>query len=180
MARAASLPLCFAFTATVRGRGARPVDRIATGADLVRWLAAVNLLTTSAAADEGLLTSAHELREVVYRAGLAIAAGGLPAAQDEALLNGWAARGGATRVLEHGRASWRFPAEEPVPAALALIAADAIDTLGSGQAIRTCADPGCRALFADASRPGSRRWCSMSTCGNRAKKAQRREKSSVA
>ncbi|MCL9761259.1 CGNR zinc finger domain-containing protein [Frankia sp. AiPa1] len=34
-----------------------------------------------------------------------------------------------------------------------------------------CAGPDCRALFLDGSRPGRRRWCSMNTCGNKAKKA---------
>ncbi|MFD0576716.1 CGNR zinc finger domain-containing protein [Dactylosporangium darangshiense] len=40
--------------------------------------------------------------------------------------------------------------------------------------LRECADPACNALFLDASRPGSRRWCSMETCGNRAKKQRLR------
>ncbi|MGH1554964.1 CGNR zinc finger domain-containing protein, partial [Streptomyces sp. L7] len=36
--------------------------------------------------------------------------------------------------------------------------------------VRDCAGPTCGALFLDTSRPGNRRWCSMGTCGNRAKK----------
>jgi predicted RNA-binding Zn ribbon-like protein len=167
-------PLCFEFTATVRGRGARPVDRIATGADLLRWLDAAGLLTTPATADEKLLTRAHELREAIHRAGLAVAAGAVPDARDEALLNRWAGRSSATRVLAHGRAAWVFPTDRPVHAALALVAVDAVETLGGDHPIRTCADPGCRALFTDSSRPRNRRWCSMATCGNRAKKANQR------
>ncbi|MGK3206128.1 ABATE domain-containing protein [Amycolatopsis sp. MEPSY49] len=174
MSDAASPPLCFAFTATVRERGARPVDRLATEADLLRWLDAAGLLATPVAAGDELLTPAHELREVIYRAGTAVAAGELPTACDEALLNRWAARSSATRVLDHGRAGWVFPADRPVHAALALVAVDAVETLGGGHPIRTCADPGCRALFADFSRPRNRRWCSMATCGNRAKKAHQR------
>ena len=36
-------------------------------------------------------------------------------------------------------------------------------------AVRACAAPGCRRLFLDGSRNGSRRWCDMAICGNRAK-----------
>jgi predicted RNA-binding Zn ribbon-like protein len=36
--------------------------------------------------------------------------------------------------------------------------------------VRQCADDrGCGFLFFDTSRNGSRRWCSMESCGNRAK-----------
>ena len=37
------------------------------------------------------------------------------------------------------------------------------------QRVRQCADPeGCGWLFLDESRAGTRRWCSMGNCGNRA------------
>ena len=35
--------------------------------------------------------------------------------------------------------------------------------------VRRCANPECGWLFLDDSRAGKRRWCSMSSCGNRAK-----------
>jgi predicted RNA-binding Zn ribbon-like protein len=35
--------------------------------------------------------------------------------------------------------------------------------------IKVCAEPSCRWAFLDLSRNGSRRWCDMSGCGNRAK-----------
>jgi len=37
--------------------------------------------------------------------------------------------------------------------------------------VRACASPGCALWFRDTSRNGSRRWCSMARCGNRAKVA---------
>jgi len=57
------------------------------------------------------------------------------------------------------------------PAALSAIARDAIDLLSGplGHRIRVCAADGCTLLFVDASRPGTRRWCSMERCGNLAK-----------
>jgi len=36
-------------------------------------------------------------------------------------------------------------------------------------AVRACAASGCRRLFLDGSRNGTRRWCEMAVCGNRAK-----------
>ncbi|MFF5075950.1 CGNR zinc finger domain-containing protein [Actinoplanes sp. NPDC000266] len=38
--------------------------------------------------------------------------------------------------------------------------------------LRKCANPECRLRFYDVSKAGARRWCSMATCGNRAKYAR--------
>lgn len=69
-------------------------------------------------------------------------------------------------------------ADDPVAAGLALIARDALDLVGSEDLarVRACANPDCRVLFIDHSRPGTRRWCSMETCGNRAKKTTQRNR----
>jgi len=40
--------------------------------------------------------------------------------------------------------------------------------------VRRCADPRCTRVFLDTSRNGTRRWCDMGTCGNRAKAARHR------
>ncbi|AKN72525.1 hypothetical protein QR97_24600 [Streptomyces sp. PBH53] len=82
-------------------------------------------------------------------------------------------------VLEHGRIRARLtaggPAEEPEfadpswgPAWLA--ARNYLDLLTRApERIRTCAGGGCILHFFDTSRNGTRRWCSMAACGNRAK-----------
>ena len=56
---------------------------------------------------------------------------------------------------------------------LAAIARSAAELLVEGPAapIRRCANPACRLFFYDDSRTHRRRWCSMSTCGNRHKVA---------
>lgn len=56
--------------------------------------------------------------------------------------------------------------------ALSTIARDAIDLYASPLAdrVRICEAEDCGLLFVDASRPGTRRWCSMDWCGDRAKK----------
>jgi len=56
--------------------------------------------------------------------------------------------------------------------ALSTIARDAVDLYSSplAERVRICEANDCGLLFVDASRPGTRRWCSMDWCGDRAKK----------
>ena len=54
-------------------------------------------------------------------------------------------------------------------------AADAL-ILGELPRVRRCADGRCPRVFYDSTKNGRRRWCDMSTCGNRAKAARHREK----
>ncbi|WP_279579087.1 CGNR zinc finger domain-containing protein [Fodinicola feengrottensis] len=83
----------------------------------------------------------------------------------------------APRLEPSGQLTWA--AEDVVNATLALVARDALDLATSPALVRVhaCANPDCSALFLDSSRPGTRRWCSMDTCGNRAKKETLRSKS---
>jgi predicted RNA-binding Zn ribbon-like protein len=54
----------------------------------------------------------------------------------------------------------------------------AADALIAGELarVRRCADGRCMRVFYDTTKNGRRRWCDMSTCGNRAKAARHREK----
>ena len=52
-------------------------------------------------------------------------------------------------------------------------AADAL-ILGELARVRRCADPRCAHVFYDNTKNAARRWCDMSTCGNRAKAARHR------
>ena len=63
--------------------------------------------------------------------------------------------------------------EEGLEWLLAAIARSAAELLvqGPDAPIRRCANPSCRLFFYDDSRTHRRRWCSMSTCGNRHKVA---------
>lgn len=49
-------------------------------------------------------------------------------------------------------------------------------TQGEAQRMRICANDECRWVFRDYSPAGRRKWCDMSTCGNRAKAARHRER----
>ncbi|MBC3194922.1 CGNR zinc finger domain-containing protein [Pseudonocardia sp. C8] len=85
-------------------------------------------------------------------------------------------------VLDHGRVRRTLAAGRPhdleevdapcwLPAWLA--AAEYLRLLTTApDRIRRCADPRCVLYFYDVSRNGARRWCSMTTCGNRSKVAR--------
>ena len=65
---------------------------------------------------------------------------------------------------------------DPVDDALARLAEPMVTELTAGhpERIRICASETCEWVFYDTSRTGRRRWCDMSTCGNRAKAARHR------
>jgi predicted RNA-binding Zn ribbon-like protein len=165
--------LAFRFVATLSERRGDPMERIPTPERLSAWLAANGLGEAGLPVSEALLRDARELREAIHRAGTAVAGGGVPDPSDEELLNRWSSRHRARLVLDGGRARWRLPETDPARAALAVVALDAIATLG-GQGdgmIKRCEQATCGGLFVDTSRGGRRRWCSMATCGNKMKKA---------
>ena len=77
-------------------------------------------------------------------------------------------------VLEADNGQLRARTDATTAAALvASVARDAVDLLGGPLAhrIRECSAQDCALLFLDTSRAGRRRWCSMATCGARAKMA---------
>ena len=62
-----------------------------------------------------------------------------------------------------------LPALSSVAAAAGVVA-----TSVPSERLRKCASPECARWFVDSSKGGRRRWCSMATCGNRAKAARYR------
>jgi predicted RNA-binding Zn ribbon-like protein len=101
---------------------------------------------------------------------LAATADGIPLREDDVdTVNLFAATPDVPPALEGGRRQ-AGAAGIRLGQALSSIARDAIAILAAGDGrIRRCA--GCRRVFHDDSRTGNRRWCSMLTCGNRAKVA---------
>ena len=65
---------------------------------------------------------------------------------------------------------------DPIDDALARLADPIVHEISGGRPdrLRVCADDSCRWIFYDASPTGRRRWCSMASCGNRAKAARHR------
>ncbi len=74
--------------------------------------------------------------------------------------------------------SHRHPEDDPTGEALARLATPLVEAIASGETarFRVCANHDCRWVFEDESRAGRRRWCDMSSCGNRAKVRRYRER----
>jgi predicted RNA-binding Zn ribbon-like protein len=78
-----------------------------------------------------------------------------------------------SRLVQHeGRLEWRFDnLGTTLDGMLWPIARAAADLLASPDLalVRACSSPTCQWLFLDTSKNHHRRWCSMQSCGNRAK-----------
>ncbi|MET9513136.1 CGNR zinc finger domain-containing protein [Streptomyces flavidovirens] len=164
--------LATSFTATLTERCGDRVERIPVPHRLVDWLAVSGLIVESCSDSE--LRHAQELREAVHLAATAIAAQDPLPSPAVALINSCSEDGRAVPLLgAAGRKEWRLRSGS-VRDALSVIAADAISIVSEERQGRLalCASPTCRAAFFDTSRGGTRRWCEMSTCGNREKKSR--------
>jgi predicted RNA-binding Zn ribbon-like protein len=167
--------LCLAFIVT-GGRDQPRFETMHRPGDLGRWIQDV-LAARVGGLTRPALAHAKQLREAIWDLADATADGEpLPApAVDE--LNRWAARPTLVpRVGLDGRGEWArgTTAEQ----ALAEIARDAVALFTGPLAarVRRCEGVRCALIFADASRSGRRRWCSMQRCGNRAKVRAFRER----
>ena len=177
--RSGRLALDLPATLAARFR-AEPRELLRSPHDLARWLAAAGLSTGDATPSAGDLRAARELREALYRLGVASASrstsggGRRSAAADRALVNRWAARSPAPQLADSG---WVWDRTD-VPSLLAAVARDGVELFGGPLAgrVRQCEGEGCSLLFVDTSRGGGRRWCSMAGCGNKAKVAEFRQR----
>jgi predicted RNA-binding Zn ribbon-like protein len=167
------------FIRTLRHRGTeRAVEELRDLAAVVAWAAQFGpcpvLPETLEPAAAGADVLARQLREAVYQ--MIVAARGpggaasCPPGARRTVNEVAALPVPAPQMDRAGGLTWRT--STPVQATIALIARDTLDLVTSEaiMRVRDCANPGCRAMFLDSSRPGTRRWCSMNTCGNQAKK----------
>jgi predicted RNA-binding Zn ribbon-like protein len=167
-----------------------PDEMLETYPKLVSWAQAADLLTRKESramlieAEQNpkfaarSLRKAIDLRERIYSILTSAAQGGSPS---EADLNGFNQH--LSSALLHSKIassgdifSWSWDeAQDPSDRIIWTLAREAANLITSGEIKRVgeCADDrGCGYLFIDTSRNHSRRWCSMESCGNRAK-AQR-------
>jgi predicted RNA-binding Zn ribbon-like protein len=169
---------CLDFVATLGGRAHLAFDRWRVPADLSRWCVEAGMLKVAPALDARHLEQARMLRESIYRTIDAVRAERRPKQRDIEELNRWAVRPALAPQLERdGRTvKWKFG--KPLDTVLATVARDAIELVSDPDLDRVhkCAATSCSVLFLDTSRPGKRRWCSMSRCGNRMKKATYRQR----
>jgi predicted RNA-binding Zn ribbon-like protein len=179
--------LCVEFAGTRRWRGSVPaVETLHDLGDLVAWCADVKAIDRAAASELTAWASRHgrdaarlfdealAARETIYAVFSANAGGDVVAGRDVDALNRLLAEAPGRTTLATGKRGtmWRLPSAAPTAASLlAPILWSAGDLLTGErlQRVRMCANEKCRWLFLDDSKSGTRRWCSMRSCGNRAK-----------
>ncbi|HLX48735.1 MAG TPA: ABATE domain-containing protein [Streptosporangiaceae bacterium] len=175
--------LCLDFIRTLRRRGTpSPAEQLPDPVALAAWAAQFGPYGPGSPdpPSHALLREAHQLREAIFElltaARSGAGAGSVRPAARELVNRGAAHSTPVPRLDESGRLTWH--ADEPVAAVLALVARDALDLALSDSIarVRNCANPACQVMFLDASRPGTRRWCSMNACGNLAKKDALRDR----
>ncbi len=121
------------------------------------------------------------LREAIYRVFSAVVAEREPPADDLATVNAAIAAAMAHACLvpagEHFHWEWERDSSA-LDGMLWPIVWSAAELLTAEELHRVheCAGNDCGWLFLDTSKNGSRRWCSMETCGNRAKARRHRER----
>jgi predicted RNA-binding Zn ribbon-like protein len=125
-------------------------------------------------ADQALLSETIAMRESIYRILHALASAGDPPVDDLAAFNRALAASPQAKSVERTKNGfgWRIETAGPTIATLLapiLWSAGALLTGPQLAQIRECANDECLWLFVDDSRNRTRRWCSMQSCGNRAK-----------
>jgi predicted RNA-binding Zn ribbon-like protein len=182
--------LCLAFANTLMWRGsAVPSESVRDLEALLAWIG------RNAGIDDGalheirdwaatrtndasaLFSAAIALRETIFRVFESVAGGTPPAEPDFAVLSAAIATTPPRARLVKTENGYAWQIDPPKPAAAALLAPvlwSAADLLldAGRRRIRQCANEKCLWLFVDESKSGTRRWCDMTSCGNRAK-AQR-------
>jgi predicted RNA-binding Zn ribbon-like protein len=116
------------------------------------------------------MTAVRDLRRALSGLARSKAVGASQPSGVVGVINAAATEAPLVAQLEENSSSRLMPGN--VTQALSTIARDAVDLFSSPLAdrIRICAADDCGLLYVDTSRPGTRRWCSMDWCGDRAKK----------
>lgn len=136
--------------------------------DLARWLVEAGLATRRPPVSRDELAAVRGLRDAL-RPALLDADGPALAALAEA----WFDDAPGRLCVEPDTLQPRFsPGESTCRCLMVAALLDALDLVRDlpGR-VRECADPGCPVVYLDESRNRSRRWCSMDSCGARAKAA---------
>ena len=170
---AGNLALDFANTVHSVGED-DPQDDLQTYSDLMVWAQGANFKGSK---DRGEDTSAlamfKDLRDCIYEIFSAVSGGHNPGAEALARFNRHLQSATSTVQIcrAHGNYSLRSASSslnhrlqfEVTRAAAELLLSDKLSR------IRQCAGETCTWLFLDTSRNGTRKWCEMQACGNRAK-----------
>jgi predicted RNA-binding Zn ribbon-like protein len=170
--------LCLDFVATLAKRGMADIDLLAGPAELDSWLRVADLPAVPRTVSDGELGRVRTLREAIHDLTRARVDGGTPRRADIRLVNAEAQASPPGATLGPDGRTLLQPSHAPLESLLSLLARDAIEMLGGPYAhrIRACLAGDCSLFFVDRSRPGSRRWCTMAACGEKASSATYRRR----
>lgn len=189
-AHATALDACLDLVNTLELSDGIPGDRLATTDDALSFLVGHGVgheadLRRQARRDgPAWLARIRVARAALREAWDAQVEGRRPGRDALATLNALLERGPSIELrptLAGVEVAHRHRDDDPTGEALARVAMPLVEAIAAGDTarFRVCANDGCRWVFEDASRAGRRRWCDMSTCGNRAKvrryRSRRRE-----
>jgi len=146
------------------------VEQIGTPEALTAWLTERGLLSGGGPVGAADVVDAHEVREAIRRLLFANNGGSVDEA-DLALLNRVAGETGLRPRFVVGAGVVLEPAAAGVAGAMGRLVAAVSEAMNAGtwHRLKACGEPGCRWAFYDGSKNRSGHWCSMESCGNRAK-----------
>ena len=179
--------LCLDLANTVSWRrSSEPIERLRDYSDVLEWARQARVITPREARTLAHAAARHPrqatavlgrvrtLREAIYRVFAALARGQSPSPADFALLDaefrGALRHLGLVRGPEGFAVTWTARADA-LTRPLWPVVRSVAELLTSGELgrLRTCPSANCGWIFLDTTRNGTRRWCDMRVCGNRAK-----------
>jgi predicted RNA-binding Zn ribbon-like protein len=174
---AGNLALDLANTVSWRGTD-RETDHLLKAGDVVAWAKKAGLVDSrfeAAPRERGALVKRTlALRTAIGEAGSAISQGRKAPASALNVIRDLAAEALQAADIAGSPAIFVFNGIDKIVGAVAWSALDLLrgDELSR---LKQCPAENCQWLFIDRTKNGSRRWCDMTTCGNRAKKQAHRQ-----
>lgn len=166
-------------------RGRKSNERLRRPVDFIRWSEEAGVTTKREAGKlrvfatrnynraRAILDDALRLRDLLRQLLLSVSDGTAPDAKAVEELNRRYIKAMASVEMkwQDGRLQWATRADPRMTTILDRVVWRAGELLSCGDVkrLRRCANPDCGWLFLDRSKNGTRRWCSMRECGERAK-----------
>ena len=154
---------------------AQPDEMLLNWESFLRWAAQGGLIAPETYPEllrhPSPINKIVQLREAIYRVGLAISRGDSIPRRDLLTIREHAAAPKPTVNITQDSLRWRPDPSQASEQLLAIIASEALSLFCSPRSSRIgiCEGGLCGWLFLDESRGRRRRWCDMKDCGNRAK-----------
>ena len=184
--RAPHAAICLDYANTLAYRGSASTESLHTFGDLLKWCSDIGLIVPRIAHQlrgwsekhpkrvADIFSAAITLREAIYGVFHTLASSANPDEVDLDLLNRALRDAPPREAIQWSAEGFGWQIEESKPSVSSILAPviwSAADLLVGPQLtkLRECSNDRCLWLFLDDSKNGTRRWCSMQACGNRAK-----------